>query len=328
MPERCVCVELDPLIHYRSFRNTDPPALAEIWRTQPPERGLMQPMSANVFEELVLSKPYFDRDGLIVALDDDVPVGFVHAAFGPSEAEGGLSHQLGVTCLVMVKFSYQHRGIGAELLARSEAYLTSRGAQVLYAGAIRPLNGFYLGLYGGSELPGVLESNVQPHSLFKAHGYREIDRCVVLQLDLARFRGIVDRQQMQIRRRSTVQLIADPPTRSWWEACTLGGMERIQFNLLSRDGGPPLASAMFWTIQPLASHWGVHAAGLIDLLVDANHRRQGLATFLISDAIRQLRDRSISLIETQTMIHNTTAQGLYKKLGFEQVDQGVVYRKE
>ena len=288
----------------------------------------MQPMSASVFEELVLSKPYFDRDGLIVALDDNVPVGFVHAAFGPSEAEGGLSHQLGVTCLVMVRPDYQHRGIGAELLARSEAYLTSRGAQVLYAGAIRPLNGFYLGLYGGSELPGVLESNVQPHGLFKSHGYREIDRCVVLHLDLARFRGIVDRQQMQIRRRSILQMISDPPARSWWEACTFGGTEHMQFDLVVRDGGPSLASATYWTIQPLASHWGVQAAGLVDLLVDSSQRRQGLATFLVSESIRQLRDRAISLIETQTMIHNAPALALYKKLGFEQVDQGIVYRKE
>jgi ribosomal protein S18 acetylase RimI-like enzyme len=230
--------------------------------------------------------------------------------------------------MVMVRPDYQHRGIGAELLARSEEYLTSRGAQVLYAGAIRPLNGFYLGLYGGSELPGVLESNVQPHGLFKSHGYREIDRCLVLHLDLARFRGIVDRQQMQIRRRSTVQLIPDPPAESWWEACTMGGAERMLFTLHSRDGGPPLASAMCWTIQPLAAHWGVHAAGLVDLLVGANQRRQGLATFLISEAIRQLRERGISLLEVQTMIHNAPALGLYKKLGFEQVDQGIVYRKE
>ena len=43
-----------------------------------------------------------------------------------------------------------------ELLARSEVYLRERGAKVIYAGGIRPLNGFYLGLYGGSELPGVL----------------------------------------------------------------------------------------------------------------------------------------------------------------------------
>jgi hypothetical protein len=65
------------LITFRTFRNSDPPRLAELWRSQPPQRGLMQPMSAGLFERLVLSKPYFDRDGLILAVNDDRIVGFV-----------------------------------------------------------------------------------------------------------------------------------------------------------------------------------------------------------------------------------------------------------
>ena len=88
--------EYRALIHYRAFRNQDLPALAEIWRAQAPERALMQPMSADLFESHVLSKPYFDSRGLIVALDDGAPVGFAHAGFGPNSDESGLSTQLGV----------------------------------------------------------------------------------------------------------------------------------------------------------------------------------------------------------------------------------------
>ena len=159
-------------IGYRPFRNADPSALAEIWRSQPPERGLVQPMSADLFEHMVLSKPYFENQGLIVAVEGQRPVGFVHAAFGPSDDGQRLSTQLGVTCLVMVRLDYQRKGIGAELLARGEAYLRGRGAHVLYAGSIQPLNGFYLGLYGGSELPGVLDSAPRAQYLFKSQGYR------------------------------------------------------------------------------------------------------------------------------------------------------------
>ena len=32
--------------NFRPFRNTDPPRIAEIWRDQPPQRGLMQPVTA------------------------------------------------------------------------------------------------------------------------------------------------------------------------------------------------------------------------------------------------------------------------------------------
>ena len=73
------------MIGYRIFRNSDPPHLADIWRTHAGRRGLMQPMTAALLEELVLSKPYFDPQGLIVATDGNHPVGFAHAAFGPTE---------------------------------------------------------------------------------------------------------------------------------------------------------------------------------------------------------------------------------------------------
>ncbi len=315
-------------IAYRPFRNSDPPALAEIWRSQPPERGLMQPMSANLLEQMVLSKPYFENAGLIVAVDGQQPVGFVHAAFGPSDNGQRLVCQLGVTCLVMVRLDYQRKGIGAELLARSENFLRGRGAQVLYAGAIQPLNGFYLGLYGGSELPGVLDSAPRAQYLFKSQCYREIDRVCVLQRELAGFRAPVDRGQIQIRRRTIVRTIDEPPARTWWEACTWGGLERTRFELSSRDADGPLATATFWSIEPLAHSWGVRAAGLVELEVLPAHRRQGLATFLLSESLRHLQSQGTSLIEVQTMNHNTAALQLYNKLGFKQIDQGAVYRKD
>jgi hypothetical protein len=59
--------EICALTEYRAFRNTDPPQLAEIWRSQPPSRGLMQPMSVAILEHYVFSKPTFDSAGLIVA---------------------------------------------------------------------------------------------------------------------------------------------------------------------------------------------------------------------------------------------------------------------
>lgn len=317
------------MIEYRTFRNSDPPKLAEIWRSQPPERGLMQPMSADLFEQFVLSKPYFDNQGLIVAADNGRPVGFVHAAFGPGDEEDRLSTRFGVTCLVLVRMDYQRQGIGAELLARSEAYLRGRGAQVLYAGGIAPLNGFYLGLYGGSELPGVLDSDGQAQRLFLSQNYREIDRTHVLQRDLTGFRAPVDRQQMQIRRRSTVEVVADPAARSWWQACAWSLLGRTSFELMLRDApGAAAASATFWSIQPLAKSWGVNAAGLVELEVAESSRRQGLATFLLGEAFRQLQAQGVRLIEVQTMQHNVAAQRLYNKLGFHLVDQGAVYRKE
>jgi GNAT superfamily N-acetyltransferase len=317
------------LIRYRPFRNTDPPHIAEIWRSQPPLRALMQPMSVAVLDRFVLSKPYFDRHGLIVAVDDERPVGFAHAGFGPNDDESDLSTQRGVTCMLMVVPQHPQRDeIARELLRQSENYLEQRGAHTLYGGCIEPLDPFYLGLYGGSELPGVVASHKQLVDLYPAAGYREEQRTVIMHRQTAGFRPIVDRQQMLVRKKFRVDTMPDPPAATWWEACTIGQTERIRFELVPKEGGNPAAVATFWDIEPLASSWGVRAMGLMRMATSSLHRRQGLSTFLLGEAVRQLQSQGISQIELQCMRANHAAVKLYAKHGFSEVDEGIVFVKE
>jgi ribosomal protein S18 acetylase RimI-like enzyme len=315
-------------IRYRTFRNQDPPQLAEIWRARARERGLMHPMSAELFEQLVLAKPYFDKEGLIVALDGDVAVGFVHAAFGPTEDEGGLSTSFGVTAMLMVRPDYRRLGIGRQLLTRSEAYLHRHGAQVLYGGGIYPLNAFYLGLYGGSELPGVLDFDVEAQRLYQAAGYQEIDHCLVLHRELKSFRPLISREQLAVRRVTTLRETADPASHTWWEACTVGAFERTRHELVANASQQVLAGATTWNMEPLSASWGVRTVGLIDVAVEPEHRRRGLATYLLGEIFRRLQQTGVALVETQTMQReHGAAVAFYERLGFKQVDRGAVYRK-
>jgi ribosomal protein S18 acetylase RimI-like enzyme len=316
------------LIHYRPFRNTDPPLLTELWRSCAERRSLVQPLSTADFEQLVLNKPYFEREGLWLAVEGDDLQGFVHAGFGPSEDESTLSTDLGVTSIVVVRPGPEQPQIAEALLQHSEEYLRGRGAKVLYGGSVRPLNPFYLGLYGGSEQPGVLDSDPAMQRLFLAHGYREIDRTVVFQRTLADFRAPVDRNQMQVRRSTQVAVVAEPPAKTWWEACTLGEFECVEYQLLDRGLGRQLASATLRAIDHTATNPGVRASGLVDVHVAPQALHQGLATFLITEALKELQHQGVGIVEAQTMQRNTPAIGLYKKLGFTRIDSGAVYRKE
>lgn len=316
-----------PTIHYRSFRNADPPKLAEIWRARARERGVVQPMSAEIFEQLVLAKPYFDPEGLIVAIDRDTAVGFVHAAFGPTADQCGISHTMGVTSMLMVRPDYRRLGIGHNLLRRSEEYLREHGATLMYAGGIYPLNPFYLGLYGGSELPGVLESDAEAQRLYGSSGYHAIDRCVILQRELADFRPPVNRQQLQIRRQSTVRAVVDPPATSWWDACTFGGFDRTRYDLVV--GNQVVAHTTTWQMDFLAVTWGVRAVGLIDFEVAPGERRKGYGAYLLSEVLKQLQQEGVGIVEAQTMLRESSAAlALYAKLGFREIDRGTVFRKE
>ena len=147
------------MIRYRAFRNNDPPALVDIWRSQSAARHLVQPMTLELLSQLVLAKPYFDREGLIVALEDDKPVGFVHAGFGPSDDRREPSYEVGVVCMLMVHPHDEEVAIRDDLLSRAEQYLADRGARTILGGAGGSYRPFYLGLYGGSDMPGVLDED-------------------------------------------------------------------------------------------------------------------------------------------------------------------------
>jgi ribosomal protein S18 acetylase RimI-like enzyme len=316
------------MLRYRSFRNTDPPLLVDIWRSCAGQAGLLQPISVDVFEQFVLGRLYFDYAGLQLAFDDDRPVGFAHAGFGPDESEDHVVTELGTTCLVLAVPDCNRAEVAAGLLAHSEDYLRRRGAKVLYAGGIKPLNPFYLGLYGGSELPGVLVSDTLSCDILRAQGYKEIDRTLILHGDLHAMEMPVTRQQLQIRRSMQVHIVQDPPARSWWEACTIGNFELTRFELVSQRGGPSLAHALVRNIDLTPSLGGGHAVGLMELQVDRAHRRQGLVTFLLSEAFHELSRQGVTDIEVQTMKHNTAGVALYQKLGFQQVGEGIVFRKD
>jgi ribosomal protein S18 acetylase RimI-like enzyme len=310
----------------RPFRNSDPPHIAEIWRDQPPQRGLMQPVTPGILEQLVFSKPYFDPAGLIVLLSDRRPIGFVHAGFGANDDESNIDTSLGTIYQLMLRADRRNDALADELLRHAEAYLRGRGAKVIYGGGIRPLNAFYLGLYGGSELPGVLLSDPMLGAACLRNGFQEIDRVQVLQLALANFRTPVARSQRLLRRELSSSEVYNPPARSRWEAWTIGDFERLRFSLAAVNG-PPLAEVDFWDIEPLSTRWNAATAGMFDLRVTDTRRRQGLATFLLVDAFERLRNRGIAIVEAQTMQQNAPALALYAKLGFTKVDEGVVYRK-
>jgi hypothetical protein len=178
---------------------------------------------------------------------------------------------MGVTHIVMVRPHYQRHGIGRELLSRAEDYLRRSGAGVLYAGGTGHLNGFYLGLYGGSELPGTLDSTPSAQLLFKSGGYQEIDRVIVLQRDVMTFRPPIDRRLMQWRRLAAVRTTHDPEAANWWEASTYGAFPLIRFEVdLKTPAVKNAATATFWMMETFSRSWGVQAAGLVDFEVRPN----------------------------------------------------------
>jgi ribosomal protein S18 acetylase RimI-like enzyme len=316
------------MLTFHPFRNTDPPVIAALWRSRAGQPGLLPTVSLDLFEQLVFAKLYFDYDGLIIARDDGRPVGFAHAGFGPNAAHNGISTATGVICMVLVRPDCAETEVAAGLLERCAQYLRDRGAKVLLGGGLRPLNPFYVGLYGGSELPGVLETDTVARQAFAADGYTEGERTLIMHCNLDRFEATVDRRQMEIRRRMIVEVSVDPPSRTWWDACTLGEFDMTRFALMPRGASSPAAYAVFRNMEPTGSTGFARAEGLMELHVDEAFRRRGLAVFLLTEAFRQFIRDGIAVVETQALEQDAAAVGLFKKLGLTQVGQGSVWRKQ
>ena len=316
------------VVEYRSFRNTDAPHLVEIWNETFTGRGTVHLRHANLLEVHALAKPYFDPQGLIVAVEDRVPVGFAHGGFGPNNRESMLSFATGVVCAISVRPRFQGRGIGSELLARCETYLRDRGARTLQAGQLPPLTPYYFGLYGGSDLPGFLVSNEAAGPFLEVHGYQPGDTCLVLDRRLDQPLNIVDARFPNLRRRFEVQILPPLGCVSWWREAVLGPVELLECRLIEKSSDRTVGRAQVWEMEGFSRTWNVPAIGIVGAEIREDLRRQGLGKFLINSLLRSMQEQYFGLAEVQTPERNQAAVNLFRSLGFEQVDVGRTYRLE
>lgn len=319
------------MIEYRSFLNTDSPWIVDIWRQQPAFRGQISSINRTLLEHKVFGKPYFDSRGLIIAVlregEKCVPLGFVHAGFAANVDMSDLDHGTGVVSILKVVPSEWQKEVADQLLDRALQYLRNAGATHVHFGSRFPHAPFYMGLYGGSQIPGLLaEDNLSLDTALR-RGFKVDDKIIVMERRLIGFRAFVDREQMALRRRYQINAVANPLEKSWWECCTLGVAERDRFSVYDKANQNVCGSVQFWDMQPLASGFGVVARGMRDLNVSEEMRRCGIATFLVGESLRQLMQQGVGLVEAQTRESDQPAIGVFRKLGFEEVGKGLLMSK-
>jgi ribosomal protein S18 acetylase RimI-like enzyme len=316
------------VVHYRTFRNGDPPHLVELWNQAFQGRGAAELPGTTLLEYHVFAKPYFDREGLIFAFDNDVAVGFAHAAFGPDESESKLDFTQGVTCLVGVLPAYRRQGIGTQLVRHAEEYLRARGARELYAGPSPRRNPFYLGLYGGSESAGIMASDPAADPFLTRLGYQPEEMFQVWQRRLDAPFNLTDGRFPGLRRKYEIRIVPRTGTDSWWKECVLGPLELVEFRLEDKLTGKAVGLAAAWDMETYSQRWREAAVGLLQIEVCPEMRRQGLAKFLMDQLIRHLQDQCFLRAEVVTTPDNEPLNNLLMGLGYQQVDVGHSYHRE
>jgi ribosomal protein S18 acetylase RimI-like enzyme len=317
------------VITYRRFRNTDPPLLVDVWNEAlTGGRGAYPIRTPALLERWVFSKPYFDHGDLIVAEDGEAnqAAGFALAGFGPNEERTGLSDR-GVICGVLVRPSYRRQGIGRELARRAEEYLRQRGAKDVVFGSMWPDNPYLFGLYGGSNSPGVLASEPDAGPFLKALGWQPAEQVLVLQKKLDAPLTVADPRFGHLRRRYDAQVLRAAGVGSWWEECVWGTLEPVEMRMTDKLTDLPAARSVVWELEGFSWKWNYPSAGLIDVQVRDDLRKQGLGKLLVAHVLRFLQDQFFAIAELQVPAANEPAVGLCKSLGFDQIDTGHVYRR-
>ncbi len=317
------------MTHFRTFRNGDPPALAALWNRALPARATARPLSGHEFDTHVVSKVQFDAAGLIVAERDGLIVGFVHSGFGPDELFGKphhLDYSLGTIAILVFEDDAESGEIGRGLIAEAENYLRRRGAKVIYAGGQHPLNPFYWGIYGGSELAGILTAHGNFLRSVVEAGYEPVSTTVLLEADLSTPEPRDPRSAL-IRRQAKLEVTEDALPSNWWEALAIGEFQPTRYRLLSRADDSEIAHATTWDMSWYGRGDGRTRIGLIGLEVDPRHRRKGFGRHLVAEILRQARTDMVALVDIQTSATNVPALALYESLQFDPVETAILYRK-
>jgi len=315
---------------FRAFKNTDPPALARLWNRTIPESGAVRLLRVHELDAHALGRVNFDAAGLIVAEVDGRIAGFVHAGFGPDvpielSKPLELNQELGTIAMLVVEPELEDRELVSGLIREAESYLRARGAKVVYAGDMFPLNPFYWGIYGGSEGCGVLSGHQPFHRVLIERGYQPAGTTVLLEADLS-VPEPRDPRGVLIRRQTQVEFEDDALPQHWWQCLALGEFPLMNARLVARSDGTLLARAQAWDMSWFGRGDSHSRIGLIGLEVSAEQRRKGYGRFLVTEIFRRARENNVSTVAAGTAATNGPALALYASLGFHQVEQATCFR--
>lgn len=315
------------MLHIRPFLNTDPPFILDVWQNQSMCRGRYDGLDGLILEQQILAKPYFDPHGFLIAFEEERPVGFIHAGFGATDDESKLDYERGTISQLMVIPSVDRPMVAGCLIDSATDYLKRKGAGWVTFGGHFPSSPFYNGLYGGSRSVGVLSGDAQASGWLEENQFVLDGQVSIRHWELADFRPLMDRKQLMIGRSFILEAQLDPVPQTWFEACTIGLSSRIGFFLKDRRSKEVVGRLTFWDMEPLVKNWGMIAMGLVKLWVSPDLRGEGLATYMVGESLRQLKQQGVSLVEIQHVVSEKKLENLCDKLGFKEIDRTNLYSK-
>lgn len=308
------------MITIRTFRNSDTPIILRLWNQYRAEAGLYPPMTTATVEVVVLNRPYFDPQQLLIASIDGRDCGFLHWLPLPDSPQKAVVANIAVTrreqqdelaaeLLVQACQKAQTQGVATMLLGQAPEYWTG------YAGVGR------YGMGGGIPETDHLAVRWARSANFQSHRSLE-----AYKLELASYRPVFDRELLAMRRTSKVERKRDITDVPFRVAAAMSHMELHRFVAVSQQG-KQLAQAEILLGDPEMMIVSGKAALLSGWhgFAQRPSENQAALKFVISAAIGDLVAERIESLQATIEAGDSEPAAMLTSVGFSLEQRGTIY---
>jgi GNAT superfamily N-acetyltransferase len=264
------------------------------------------PLSPERFIQLVEQKPYFDPNGLLVAVGQGVVVGWVHACLAPG-SEGRHDPQQRIPRIRMLIFARTRLDVGNALVIEATRWLASLGHEAVEAMHAKDGYPFYRGLWMGGE-PMCPATLPHLHMALETGGYHSTQESIFLAAQMSTPPPPASATVTLELTTGPAHMAHEAMSASWAGFAPM----RTTAHLQGEEAG-----SIGWVLQPHLDRLGAPCMNIWGLGVKEAFRRQGIASALVADAMRQSYDLGARSASVGTQLWNAPAHATYARLGFQ-----------
>lgn len=306
----------------RTFRNSDLPNLVSVYNQNSVRLGHHVSVDAAQLEQAILSRSFFDRETLLLAVsEDEMSAGQVIAWMPLSLAAGDGGEPSGVIPLIACS-DLAKSGDVAMLIDHAIALLAKQNVSRLTAGLVQDHSLGFAGLAPLGSGFGIGRTDPMVAEQFIAKGFalnRSVVRMVAYTAD---YRPAVNREMIQFRRSSGVHHARELPG-GIRASIAMSHLDLERFALVDR-AGTVIGGVDFWFSDSEAQVMPPSTA-LVDLPARMSDGKIPTTDcYLISAAIAQFEDRGVRRVETTVDADESALIDQLSRVCFQPEDDGAI----
>lgn len=263
------------------------------------------PLDPDRFIALVESKSYFDPAGLLVARRDGQVIGWVHACVAPG-SEGHHDPANRVPRIRMLIFPKHELRVGNTLTREAIEWLKQTGQTRILALHAQVGYPFYRGLWFGGEPMGPT-TIPQMQMAFEVNGFDNTQESIFIAKTLDGPPDPIPVVAGLEMVEAAAELRHEPMRESW-----------IGFTPMRTRAylGDEEAGNISWVVIPYLDRLGAPCMNIWGLGVREQHRRKGIASALIAQALNSAYAQGARYASVGTQLWNAPAHATYVGMGF------------